>query len=67
MNRFRRHLLAALATAACCAGAQADTWPSKPITWVVPFAPVGSADKAAGVIGVTASSCAPTSRAWARW
>lgn len=47
-----RHLPAALiAAAALTSAAFADTWPSKTITWVVPFAPAGSTDVVARTVG----------------
>jgi tripartite-type tricarboxylate transporter receptor subunit TctC len=50
---LRRRLLALIA-AACAAAAPtafASDWPAKPITWVVPFAPGGSTDVVARVVG----------------
>jgi tripartite-type tricarboxylate transporter receptor subunit TctC len=46
-------LLVALALSALTgiAGAQAQTWPSRPITLIVPFPPGGSTDTAARIIG----------------
>ena len=46
MNLRRRPLLAlaASALALACAPAWADTWPAKPIEWVVPYPPGGGTD-----------------------
>lgn len=57
----RRHLLGAtaalwLATLGATASAQAADWPAKPVTWVVPFAPGGSTDVVARVLGQALSA-----------
>ena len=49
MNRFLRCIIALLL--ACAASAQAQTWPSKPIHFVIPFAPGGPADIIARITG----------------
>jgi tripartite-type tricarboxylate transporter receptor subunit TctC len=41
----------ALAAAAWIGGAQAQTWPTRPVTLLVPFPPGGSTDTAARIIG----------------
>ena len=46
-----RTLLAAAGLAACIPVAVADTWPSRPITMVVPSAPGGSTDISARLVG----------------
>lgn len=56
MSSFRRPLsrrtvLALPAVAALTAGARADSWPSKPVHIVVPFAPGGSGDITARLVG----------------
>ncbi|HMC16022.1 MAG TPA: tripartite tricarboxylate transporter substrate binding protein [Albitalea sp.] len=40
----RRSLLVAVLAAGAAAGAQADTWPAKPIRWVVAYPPGGGSD-----------------------
>jgi tripartite-type tricarboxylate transporter receptor subunit TctC len=49
LGALRSISIAAVAFAA--AAAQAQSWPAKPITWVVPFAPGGSTDVVARAIG----------------
>jgi tripartite-type tricarboxylate transporter receptor subunit TctC len=53
--RRRRVLVAALATAglasAALPAAAADTWPAKPVTLIVPFAPGGTTDILGRIIG----------------
>lgn len=44
MNRLLTALATGLALLASASGAIAQTWPSKPVTWIVPFAPGGSSD-----------------------
>jgi tripartite-type tricarboxylate transporter receptor subunit TctC len=50
MKIDRRGLLAAGATAFVAAAARADTFPSKPIRWVIPFAPGGNYDVTARIV-----------------
>jgi len=50
MHNIRR-LIAAIALASIAALAQAQAWPSKPIKWVVPFAPGGTTDILARTVG----------------
>ena len=45
-----RRLLASIALLACIGGAQAETYPSRPITLIVPAAPGGGNDTVARVI-----------------
>ena len=45
MNTFRRHtLMLSLAATVLASPAWADTWPSRPIKWIVPFPPGGPTD-----------------------
>jgi tripartite-type tricarboxylate transporter receptor subunit TctC len=45
MNTFRRRsLMLSLATTVLASSAWADTWPSRPIKWIVPFPPGGPTD-----------------------
>jgi tripartite-type tricarboxylate transporter receptor subunit TctC len=46
-----KRLLIATALAACAGLASAQSWPSRPITLIVPFPPGGSTDTAARIIG----------------
>src|SRR6187402_1599621 len=48
-----RMLTAALAIVAIAAPASAQDYPTKPITWVVPFTPAGQADTAARILAKT--------------
>ena len=50
-----RHLLSAasLGLALAATAASADTWPSKPITFIVPTAPAGSTDIMARITSAT--------------
>ena len=45
MNTFRRHtLMLSLAATVLASPAWAETWPSRPIKWIVPFPPGGPTD-----------------------
>ena len=45
MNTFRRRsLMLSLATTVLASSAWADTWPNRPIKWIVPFPPGGPTD-----------------------
>lgn len=48
--KLPRRTLLVLSLSAACLGAQAQAWPSKTITWVVPFAAGGSTDVVARTI-----------------
>lgn len=49
--RGRRALLATLALGLACGAASADTWPSKPVHLIVPYAAGGFSDQAARAFG----------------
>lgn len=48
---MKRLLTSVLLSLATLAGAQADTWPAKPVTLLVPFPPGGSSDAIARLLG----------------
>jgi tripartite-type tricarboxylate transporter receptor subunit TctC len=51
MIRFAVRAAAAVALALCAFAAQAQTWPAKPVHFIVPFPPGGSVDPLARVLG----------------
>jgi tripartite-type tricarboxylate transporter receptor subunit TctC len=51
MIRFAVRATAAVALALCALAAQAQTWPTKPVHFIVPFPPGGSVDPLARVLG----------------
>ena len=54
MSKFSRSLICVAAAAICLGGpvlVQAQTFPSKPITWIVPFPPGGVTDPVSRMVG----------------